>query len=84
MPNEGRERFAIGSPEYRVLRDWIGGGLKDDTQTATRLAKLHVTPREQILIGSAKTIRLQAEAVFADGARRDVSSLAADLLITGP
>ncbi len=76
VPHEGQERFAVDSREYRVLRDWIAGGLKNDTGKAPKLTRLVVTPSDQILIGKEKSVRLKAEATFDNGVRRDVSDIA--------
>ena len=76
VPHEGRERFKIDSREYRVMRDWIASGLKDDTSKATKLTRLTVTPNEKILVGKGEAVRLKVEATFANGIRRDVSDLA--------
>lgn len=76
LAHEGGKRFDKDSPEYRILRDWIAGGLKADPPDAPRLVKLEVSPSEQILIEPANSAQITAHAVFSDGARRPVNSLA--------
>jgi hypothetical protein len=76
IAHEGAKRFDPASPEYRILRDWIAGGLKTDPPGAPKLVRLEITPREQILVAPARTAQISATAVFSDGARRPVTNMA--------
>jgi hypothetical protein len=76
VPHEGGQRFAVGSPEYRLLLGWLREGLRDDGATAPALTRLEVTPPEAYLIEPQDSLTVRAEAVFADGTRKDVRGLA--------
>jgi hypothetical protein len=76
IPHEGGRRFAVGSPEYRILARWIAGGARPDGKNTAVLRRLDVTPTNQVLIDPAKEVQLHAVATFADGSRRDVTRLA--------
>ena len=76
LAHEGGQRFHTNSPEYAILSRWIAEGAPDDQATAAKLERLTVTPREAVLVEPAQEIQLRVEASFADGTRRDVTSLA--------
>ncbi len=76
VAHEGGLRFKRDSDFYKTLRSWIAGGLANDVGAAPTLARLDVTPTEAILIAPTNSLRLNAQAVFTDGTRRDISSLA--------
>ncbi len=73
LPHEGGRRFAADSREYRTLREWIASGLPDDATNAPVLARLEVTPSSVVLVEPKTNAHIHAVAVFADGARRDVT-----------
>jgi hypothetical protein len=75
IAHEGGRRFAIGSREYQILRDWIAAGAPSDDSSAPRLQRLEVSPRELVLVEPAASAPLSVRAVFAD-AQRDVTRLA--------
>ena len=74
VPHEGGRRFAIGSPEYLLLRDWIATGTQ--RAPAPRLTNLVVEPRERILLEPASSLALHVQASFSDGEQREVTRLA--------
>lgn len=74
VPHEGGPRFAVGSPEYRLLRAWIAGGCPDDTPP--KLTRLDVTPASAILFDPAHRVRIEVRGRFADGSVRDLTHLA--------
>jgi Protein of unknown function (DUF1549)/Protein of unknown function (DUF1553) len=76
LAHEGGLRFRKDSPEYAMLRRWIADGAGDDAGTAPKLARLEVSPTEQILVDPVKETQLRARAFFSDGTERDVTSLA--------
>jgi hypothetical protein len=76
VPHEGGRRFEIGSLEHRILDRWVARGCPPDAAGLPPLARLEVAPREVLLSESEDRFTLRAEAVFADGARRDVTRLA--------
>lgn len=75
MAHEGGKRFAKGSMEYEMIRQWIAEGLGNDLETAPKLERLEVTPRERILIEPESSVQLNVKARFSDGRERDVTSL---------
>ncbi len=76
LAHEGGQRFRADSEAYRTFVRWIAAGAKDDTTNAPALARLEVTPVEQVLVEPKREVQLRARAVFADGSERDVSDLA--------
>ncbi len=76
VPHEGGQRFAAGSPEYRLLHRWITEGMRNDLDTAPVVTRLEVTPHEAYLIEPQDSLTVRAVAVFADGRRKDMAGLA--------
>ncbi len=77
VPHEGGQRFSAGDPEAVLLERWIAAGATDDQGTAPKLVRLDVFPRERINAAPGLTQQLVVMAEFSDGARRDVTRLAA-------
>lgn len=75
LAHEGGLRFRKDSPEYDILRRWITGGAEDDGTKAPQITRLEVAPTNRIVIQPDKSVQLRAEAFFADGTRKDVSSM---------
>jgi hypothetical protein len=75
LPHEGGKRFRKNSLEYALLERWIAGGLQRDVEQATRVVRIDVEPREQVLVEPADHVKLKVTAHFADGRSRDVTSL---------
>lgn len=76
VAHQGGQRFTADSEAHAVLARWIAAGAGDDGAGAAALTRLEVAPHEQILDAPRRRTRLRATAVFADGARRDVTGLA--------
>jgi len=76
VPHGGGRRFGPESDEYRRLAEWAAAGAPDDPPDAPRVVKLEVSPREQILTEPARIQRLEVQARFSDGSRRNVARLA--------
>ncbi|MEX2215503.1 MAG: DUF1549 domain-containing protein [Phycisphaeraceae bacterium] len=76
VPHEGGRRFAADSAEYRTLLRWIAQGAPDDDKNLPALVKLSVEPREVVLTEPTSSVQLKVEATFANGTKRDVTSLA--------
>ncbi|HUG92121.1 MAG TPA: DUF1549 and DUF1553 domain-containing protein [Planctomycetaceae bacterium] len=76
VPHEGGRRFEAGSPEYEILRRWIAAGLPRDRDEAPRLARLDVTPLEQVLVEPQNETAIRALATWSDGTTTDVTRLA--------
>ena len=74
IAHEGGPRFTLDSPEYRILRDWIAGGCKDDHPP--NLIGLSVTPTSQILFEPADRVKINVVGHFADGMKRNLTHLA--------
>ncbi|HUY88685.1 MAG TPA: DUF1549 domain-containing protein [Pirellulales bacterium] len=75
VAHQGGRRFRPDAAEYRILRQWIAAGMPADPTIAV-LERLEVTPLEQVVVEPADRVQLRATAVFSDGKRRDVTSLA--------
>jgi hypothetical protein len=76
VPHQGGVRFPVRSPEYEILRRWIGGGLRADPAGVPGLERLEVTPREATVIEPADSVEVRARALFSDGTSRDVTRIA--------
>lgn len=74
VAHAGGKRTDVGSPEYRVLRDWIVNGARLDAAVASNLTRLVVTPARQTL-KKGEGFALKVDATFADGSKEDVTRL---------
>jgi len=73
VAHRGGLRFRVSSPEYRLLRDWIAGGLPGPSPKEPRIARLEVIPPVRTLpIG--QTQRFIVLAYYNDGTCRDVTA----------
>ncbi len=73
-PHEGGNRMPAGSPEYRIVRNWIAAGAKLDDIDASRVTRLKVEPALQTTKLGERS-RLKVTAAFADGSTEDVTAL---------
>lgn len=76
LSHEGGKRFAKSSDEYEMLRQWVGAGMRDDHETAPRLERIEVIPRDRVLVEPESSVQLKVEAYFSDGTRRDITQRA--------
>lgn len=76
VAHEGGQRFKPDSAEYALLRQWLAAGQPDDPPSLAKLTRIEVAPREQTVFEPVSRVPLSATAVFADGTRRDVTTLA--------
>ncbi|MBN1417595.1 MAG: DUF1553 domain-containing protein [Planctomycetes bacterium] len=76
IPHPGGAIIASGSPEYELLLSWIAQGAPPCDEKEPKVIALRLSPAEDAL-GPGDTRRLVATAVFAGGAERDVTRLAA-------
>jgi hypothetical protein len=76
VAHEGGQRFKTDSEEYALLRRWLAAGQPDDRPTLPTLTRVEVKPAERIVFEPETTVQLTATAIFADGTRRDVTTLA--------
>ena len=73
-PHEGGRLFAVTSPEYKLLLDWVAAGYPGPDKTEPKLSKLELTPGAKVL-RPGEAVQLVATATFADGSKRDVTWL---------
>lgn len=76
LAHEGGKRMAADDWEYQVMRDWIAAACPDEGEKAKRVVKLHVSPIEALLDQGQTQVQIRAQAEYADGSRRDVTSRA--------
>jgi hypothetical protein len=70
--HKGGQRFRVGSPEHRLLSDWIGAGMPGPDPKESSVVRLAVTPAVRTL-SVGQTQRYAVRAVLSDGAIRDVT-----------
>jgi hypothetical protein len=68
----GGQRFAVGSPEYKVISGWIAAGMPPPKPSDPRIVDLQVYPHEASLVPGA-TQQLVVMARFSDGHYEDVT-----------
>jgi hypothetical protein len=73
VPHAGGERFAVNSPEYNRIRDWIAAGAPYDTAADAQLVSLSITPAQVVLPKVGGLQKLKVMARFSDGVVRDVT-----------
>lgn len=77
--HRGGKALEVGSPGYRLLVDWIAGGMPAPESKEPDVVALEVTPPVRTLtIGQKQRFRVWAR--FSDGVRRDVTP---DTLFSG-
>ena len=70
--HKGGQRFAVNSPEFRLLKDWIAAGMPAPSLTEPRVVSLEVpNPIRTMSIGQTQNYTLWAK--FSDGSKRDVT-----------
>jgi hypothetical protein len=75
VPHGGGRRLDPGSPDYDLLRAWVGQGTPAGRPDAPRVVSLRVSPAERLL-GFGADQQVLATAVFSDGGLRDVTAAA--------
>lgn len=75
IPHGGGERMKSRSNEYEMLKAWIAGGASKPIATPNKVTKLIVSPSHVALAPESKQ-QFRVTAEYADGRKRDVSSLA--------
>lgn len=76
LAHEGGQRFTTNSWPFEALARWIAEGANDDHDSAPRLLRLEVEPRERYAVAPETNVQIRAHAVFSNGTRRDVSAIA--------
>jgi len=72
----GGRRFSRDQYQYRLLRDWIAQGARDDRATSAPLVRLEMNPPQRVLEAPVDTQAIQVIAHYEDGSARDVTRLA--------
>lgn len=75
LGHAGGTRFAVGSSEWRVMRDWIAAGAPYNEATDAKLVKVTTTPSLATMKVGQK-LPLKVVATFSDGTRQDVTAKA--------
>lgn len=70
----GLRRFAKGSWQYNLLRDWIAAGMPRGKDSG-KIKSVAVTPSEVSVKKVGETTKLKVTATFADGSTEDITSL---------
>jgi hypothetical protein len=73
-PHEGGRLFAVNSPEYALLLNWVKAGFPGPDKNDPKVSKLELTPNAKVLQPNAE-VQLVATATFADGTKKDVTWL---------
>src|SRR5205823_3770869 len=60
VAHEGGSRFKTDSPEYQILRRWIGDRMPRDSASTPALVRLDVMPGERVLIEPADQVQIKA------------------------
>jgi hypothetical protein len=72
VPHKGGMRFAVDSPEYRVVSEWIAAGAPAPEESDPRLNRLEILPAASVLKPGAHQ-QLIVRAHFTDGHAEDVT-----------
>src|SRR5262249_9925361 len=75
IAHEGGRRFAVDSPEHRIMREWIAAGTPRNSDVP-KLVSLEASPAERIVVEPNARVPLRVRAKWADGAVSDVTHLA--------
>lgn len=77
IAHEGGKRFDKNSKYYRIIRNWIDQGAKDNKDGWIDPVDLHVFPDSPHYVYAPKTkVQIQAIAKFADGSKSNVADMA--------
>lgn len=72
LPHKGGKRFEVGSPEYRVLSEWIAAGTPKSSETDARIERITILP-SSVRLQAGNTQPLLVTAWFSDGHTEDVT-----------
>jgi len=72
IPHKGGIRFAVDSPEYQVISQWIAAGAPAPADDDPRLVRLEILPEASVLKTGANQ-PLLVRAHFSDGRAEDVT-----------
>jgi hypothetical protein len=68
----GGKRMEVNSLEYKVLAEWIAGGVKPPAEADPRIVRVEVTPKASTLL-TGQEQQLKVLAHFSDGHAEDVT-----------
>ena len=68
----GGTRIQPGSPEFRILSDWIRGGARGPSEKDATVQKLEVSP-QSIIRRPGESAILKVTAIYSDGRSEDVT-----------
>ncbi|WP_339911513.1 DUF1553 domain-containing protein [Symmachiella dynata] len=72
----GGRRLHKTDPGYKILRDWIGEGLRLDAESVPDVVKVEVFPSKRVFQPGSDRQQLRVDAHFSDGTVRDVTAIA--------
>lgn len=73
VPHKGGQVVAPGSPDHRLLVDWIREGVVSDAGVATRVARVEALPATVDISMPGMTQQMLVIAHYPDGSTRDVT-----------
>lgn len=73
VPHGGGRRLERGSPDYKVMAQWLHDGTPGPDAKETQVTKIAVFPTERILARAGESQRLVVRATYTDGTTRDVT-----------
>ena len=74
VAHEGGERFAVDSPFYQTIHEWLSNGMAYQHEDEPEVVGVRLTP-EKVTGRSGVTTTFTASAEYSDGSIRDVSAL---------
>jgi hypothetical protein len=73
VPHEGRQVIKPGSREYKLLRDWIAEGTKNENVKAARATSIEILPGDVEMDLPGRDQQMLVIAKYPDGTTRDVT-----------
>ncbi len=75
IPHGGGVRLAVGSEQYRIVRDWVAAGVPFGNADDPVVESITLSPSESI-VALESTHQLRVTAKYSDGRQADVTALA--------
>jgi len=75
VPHGGGKRLAVGSPDFRLLTEWVRNGAVGPTKEPAKVTKLEVVPKQRVGQQGLKQ-QLRVVATYADETTADVTAWA--------
>ena len=72
IPHQGGRRFAVDSPDFRIIAEWIANGALAPAEDEVWIIDLRISPEQAWLQTDAEQ-QVIVQAVYGDGSRRDVT-----------